>query len=367
MLKKILILILCFLSISAPGYAFSTSAGSAILINADTRQVIYSQNAGERRGIASTTKIMTALVALENGNTTDSFTISENAQNQEGSSIYLRTGYEVTLSDLLYGLMLNSGNDAAVAIAEGIGGSVDEFVKMMNEKAKELGCNDTHFVNPSGLFDKEHYSTAYDMAIIMSYAMENEEFRKIVGTREHQIKIENTITYLRNHNKLLWQYEHSIGGKTGYTKNCGRCFVSCAKKNDVTTIAVTLDDHNDWKDHIAMHELADKALERVNVIEKNKILCTRKIRGERVNILAGDNFSLALMSGKKGDVVCKIHISEAINEKINYGTHIGFGEIFVGDFSVGRIDLISGNSVREPLKNVFFDTFSHILSLALLK
>ena len=367
MLKKILILCLCFLYIPEAGYAFSTSAGSTVLINADTRQVLYADNAKEKRGMASTTKIMTAIVALENGNTTDVFTVSENAQNQEGSSIYLRTGEKVTLSDLLYGLMLNSGNDAAIAIAEGVAGDVDYFVNMMNEKARELGCTDTHFANPNGLDDGEHYSTAYDMAIIMSYAMKNEEFRNIVATREHQIKTESAQTFLRNHNKLLWQYEYCIGGKTGYTKATGRCFVSCAQKDGIQTVAVTLDDREDWKDHIALHNFGFDKLKMVNVTEKNDILCTRTVRGERVNILAEDTFSLALDGGRKGDVVCKIHISESVNDGINYGTSLGFGEIFVGDYPVGRIGLISGSVVKKPLKNVFYDTFSHVMSLALLK
>lgn len=367
MFKKITALILAFMIFSPRANALETSAGSAVLINAKTRQVIYESDAKVRRGMASTTKIMTALIALENKNTTDMVVVSENAQNQEGSSVYLRKGDEVTLSNLLYGLMLNSGNDAAVAIAEACGGSVEAFVEMMNEKAKELRLSDTHFTNPSGLPDDEHYSTAYDMAILMSYAMENEEFCKIVSTKEEQIKTESATTYLCNHNKLLWQYEYCIGGKTGYTKSNGRCFVSYAKKDGVETVAVTLDDKDDWRDHIALHDYGFEKLKKEKVVEKYEILCTRKIRGVRVNILADDNFEIALLEGKRKDIVCKIHLDEAVNEQINYGTPIGFGEMYVDDSPVGRIGLISGSSVKEPLKNVFYETFRHVINMTLLK
>lgn len=367
MLKRIICTAIAFIILCPGVYAIETSAESSILINAKTRQILYADDAKTRRGMASTTKIMTAVVALENKNTTDIITVSENAQNQEGSSIYLRKGEEVSLSDLLYGLMLNSGNDAAVAIAEGVGGSTENFVDMMNEKANDLGLSDTKFKNPSGLPDEEHYSTAYDMAMLMAYAMENPEFRKIIATKEHQIETATGITYLRNHNKLLWQNEMFIGGKTGYTKKHGRCFVSCSKKDDIELVAVTLDDRDDWRDHTNLHEYGFKTLEEVKITEKNEILCTRRIRGTRVNILADDNFSLALLRGRKKNITCKIHLEESVNKQINFGTPIGFGEIFVDDFFVGRVGLISGSSVNEPLKNVFYETFKYVIDMTLLK
>lgn len=367
MLKKIMVLFMLF-SFLCPkvSYATGTSAESAIIINADTRQVLYADNAYKRLGMASTTKIMTALVALEMGNTTDIIEVSVNAQNQEGSSIYLRTGEKLTLEDLLYGLMLNSGNDAAVAIAEGVGGSVEDFVKIMNEKAKEIGCRDTHFANPNGLNDPEHYSTAYDMAILMAHAMENDAFRKIVSTKEYQITTPSTTTYLRNHNKLLWQYEYCIGGKTGYTRATGRCFVSAAERDGVELVAVTLNDRDDWRDHKNLHDYAFGEVKKITAISANEILCTRKIRGVRVNILAKEDFDVALKGGKKRGMICKIHLDETVNGEIRYGTQLGYADVFVGDFRVGSVELISGQSVEDNPGNAFCDTLSHMLSLALL-
>ena len=367
MLKRLMCITIAFVLLCPKAYAVETSAESAVVINSKTRQVLYADNEKTRRGMASTTKIMTAVVALENKNTTDIITVSENAQNQEGSSVYLRKGDNISLSDLLYALMLNSGNDAAVAIAEGVAENVESFVGMMNEKASELGLSDTNFKNPSGLPDEEHYSTAYDMAMLMAYAMENEEFRKIVATKEHQIETASGITYLRNHNKLLWQNEMFIGGKTGYTKKNGRCFVSCTQKDGVELICVTLDDRDDWRDHTTLHEYGFGRVQKVMVTEKNEILCTRKIRGKRVNILADEDLELALIGGRKKDITCKIHLEESVNEQINFGTQLGFGEIFVGEYSVGKIGLISGTSVSEPIKNAFYETFSHVINMTLLR
>ena len=367
MLKKFITFILIICMYSKPAYALETSAEGCVVISGDTRQIIYNDNAFEKMGMASTTKIMTAIVALENGNTSDIFTVSDNAQNQEGSSIYLRTGDKITLEDLLYGLMLNSGNDAAVAIAEGIGNSVDNFVLMMNEKAKEIGCKKTQFKNPNGLSDPEHYSTAYDLALIMAYAMENEEFAKIVSTKEYQIKNERALTYLRNHNKLLWQTKECIGGKTGFTKANGRCLVSCAEQDGVRIVAVTLNDRDDWIDHKGLYEYAFKKLKKTEVIKKNEILCTRNIRGTKVNILAGESFDASLKNGKKHGILCKINFNESINSKINFGTKIGTAEIYADKHKIGSISIVSGQQVKMDFKSIFHDNFDYMLRFVLLK
>ena len=367
MLKKIIVTTLLLCIFPAKGYAAITSAESSIVISGDTRQILYNENAFEKMGMASTTKIMTAIVALENGNTSDLFTVSYNAQNQEGSSIYLRAGDKITLEDLLYGLMLNSGNDAAVAIAEGISKNVDEFVDLMNEKAKELGCRNTQFKNPNGLSDPEHYSTAYDLALIMAYAMENEAFVKIVSTKEYQIKNESSVTYLRNHNKLLWQTEECIGGKTGFTKANGRCLVSCGEKDDKRIVAVTLNDRDDWNDHKKLYDYSFERLETVEIIERNDILCTKNIRGIKVNLLAGESFSTPLKNGKKNGIVCKVNIDENINDKILLGTKVGCADIYVDHYKIGSIPLISGQEVKTSSRNSFLSHYNYMLRLILLK
>lgn len=367
MTKKIFALIICLFAISRPVMAFPVSSEACIVICADTNQVLYGENYHKKMGMASTTKIMTAILALENGNTSDFVTVSQNAANQEGSSIYLKPNDRVLLSHLIYGLMLNSGNDAAIAIAEHIAKTSDNFVLMMNEKAKELGCKNTHFANPSGLPDEKHYSSAYDMAIIMSYALKNDEFAKIVATKDYKLETENSATYLRNHNKLLWQYPYCTGGKTGYTKASGRCFVSSATKDGVSLVAVTLSAPDDWRDHQNLLDAGFKKVQLTTVIHKNDILCTRKVRGVRVNILSKDNFSVPLKNGKKHQITCKICLDETVNGEINYGTHLGIGKIYVGDVLVGNINLVSGQDITSSPNNTFYYTLKRVLRQTILK
>jgi len=222
------------------------SAGQAVLIDGNTGKVLYEKAADEKAYPASTTKIMTALITLETLEKYDSpveqkVTVPEAAEGVEGSSIYLKAGEKISIEDLLYGLMLVSGNDAAVALAEIIGGDEETFVDMMNEKAKELGCDNTHFVNPNGLFDEEHYTTARDMAVIAYEAMKNETFRKIVSADSWTAEREDSdyITFY-NKNKTISQYEGGNGIKIGYTKSSGRTLVASAKRGDAQMIAVVM-------------------------------------------------------------------------------------------------------------------------------
>ena len=347
MLKKIIIFTICFSLFNIPSYALSLSGKSSIVICADTNQVLFGENIHEKMGMASTTKIMTAIIALEYGNISDTVLVSQNASLQEGSSIYLKAGDKISLHNLLYGLMLNSGNDAAMAIAEHISKDKEAFVHLMNKKAEELGLSDTHFENPSGLPHKNHYSSAYDMAILMSYAMKNETFADIVATKEYKIENNNSVTYLKNHNKLLWQYPYATGGKTGYTKSCGRCFVSCAKKDGVSIIAVTLDAPNDWDDHMKLLDLGFNEATLTSVISKNEILCTRVVRGIRINLLSSDGFSIPLKDEKKYHITCKIKLNEDIPKQINFGTPLGVGELYVDKVYVGSINLASGQTLPQ--------------------
>lgn len=261
--------ILLFISMPLTSHAMihmNVSAENAILIDQETGSILYEKNARERQQIASITKIMTAIIAIEYGEMEEKATASRRAIHTEGSSIYLEQGEKMTLEDLLYGLMLRSGNDAAVVIGEHIGGSVEGFVHLMNEKASWLGMTDTQFTNPHGLSEDGHYSTAYDMAILMQYAMDNPEYKKISATKSYQAK---TRSYSwQNKNKLLTMfYDHSTGGKTGFTKSAGRTLVSTASKNGIELIAVTLNAPDDWRDHINMFE---KGFKDHKYAEKNK-------------------------------------------------------------------------------------------------
>ena len=240
-------------SISYAQPDFNVSAENAIVIDQSTGEVLYEKKAHEQKQIASITKIMTAIIAIESGQMHEEATTSRRAIYTEGSSIYLEQGEKMSIEDLLYGLMLRSGNDAAVVIGEHIGGSVEGFVHLMNEKARWIGMTNTNFTNPHGLNNDDHYSTAYDMAILMRYAMDNPKFRKISGTKSYKA---NTRTYSwQNKNKLLTMfYDYSTGGKTGYTKLAGRTLVSTASKNDTDLIVVSLNAPDDWSDHIELFE-----------------------------------------------------------------------------------------------------------------
>ena len=232
------------------------SARSAVLIDADSCRVLCGVLHNERMAMASTTKIMTALVAAEAGELDRLVSVSPDAVGIEGSSIYLYAGEKLTLRDLICAMLLESANDAAAAIAIEVGGSIEGFCAMMNEKAKELGLCDTHFTNPHGLYDEEHYTTAYELAVIASRVLANKTLRKIVSSKKMTVTpIEGSVRVLYNHNKMLAMYDGAIGIKTGFTKKSGRCLVSAAERNGLTLIAVTLDAPDDWRDHTSLLDL----------------------------------------------------------------------------------------------------------------
>ena len=240
--KGILLASLLFFTQIPAAQAVGTSASSAILMEAGSGRVLYEHNADEPRLIASITKLMTALVALESGRSLDDVvTIQAEDTRTEGSALYLKPGEHVKLETLLYGLLLHSGNDAALAIARFCGGSVEGFVAGMNAKAQELGMTNSHFANPNGLNDEGHYSSARDMALLARACLDNEYLAQMVSTRT--ITLEGrTFT---NHNKLLWRYEGCVGMKTGFTEKAGRTLVSAARRDGMTLIAVTLNDPDD--------------------------------------------------------------------------------------------------------------------------
>ncbi|MFO1441758.1 D-alanyl-D-alanine carboxypeptidase [Bacillus sp. Bva_UNVM-123] len=252
----------------------SVSARSAILMEQSSGRVLFEKDAHVRSRIASITKIMTAIIAIESGQMEEIVKVSENAVRAEGSSAYLIPGEKIKLEDLVYGLMLRSGNDAAVAIAEHVGGSLDGFVYLMNKKAEEIGMVNTHFANPHGLDDHEnHYSTAYDMALLTRYAMNNDEYKKISSTKIHRTPhpTESWEREWKNKNRLLEMYEYCTGGKTGFTKRAKRTLVTTATKGEMDLIAVTLNASNDWNDHIQMYEMGYRTYHFAEILSKGTI------------------------------------------------------------------------------------------------
>ncbi len=264
-MKKILSIIITgfiLISSSAPFVQAESerpqiSAGAYVLYCADNGQVLLSSNEHTKMGMASTTKIMTSLLCLEQASAVDHEVTFTRDMIAEGSSMYLKVGDVVRLSDLAAGMMTVSGNDAANAAAIAIGGSQEKFASLMNSRAKQLGMKNTNFVTPSGLSHPDHYSTAYDMALLMAYAMENEDFAELTAKKNVTVDFvkpaTHSVTYT-NHNRLLSMYEHCTGGKTGYTQSTGRCLVTSAEYEGLRLIAVTLSDRNDWKDHISLYE-----------------------------------------------------------------------------------------------------------------
>ncbi len=213
---------------------------SEIVIDADSKRILYSNNADIKRGIASTTKILTAITVIENYDISTQLTIKKEWTNIEGSSIYLKQDEIFSAEELLYGLMLRSGNDSAVALAVGLAGDIETFCSLMNETAKKIGANNSNFSNPHGLSDESHYSTAYDLALITAYALKNPLFAKIVSTKSIKIGSGESERMLINKNKMLSRYPYATGVKTGYTKKAGRCLVSSAYKNGFNLVCVVL-------------------------------------------------------------------------------------------------------------------------------
>ena len=325
----------------------STSATATVLMDVDSGRVLYARNEDAKMLIASTTKIMTALVALENGDLHQSVEVSAEAAGTEGSSMYLRAGETLTLETLLYGLMLCSGNDAAIAVAQGVCGSTEKFVKLMNRKAKELGMTRTSFANPNGLDDPAHYSTARDMAVLAGAAMNNETFARIVSTRSVTVG-GRTLT---NHNKLLSGVEGCIGLKTGYTKAAGRTLVSCVRRNGQRLVAVTLQDGNDWADHAALYEYGFSAYPAHRAMTIGETVGTAAVSGgltTAVPLAAAQSFSWPLTAGEKLEV--RFELAQDLRAPLAAGTPAGQAVFSLDGQEVGRVDLLCAAAVLPALQ-----------------
>ena len=245
---------------------FCSNAKAAVVIDAKSGAVLFEKNAHTRLPMASTTKIMTALAVLENSSPDTVIEIPKEAAGVEGSSIYLRQGERMTVRDLLYGLLLESGNDAATALAVGVFGSTDKCCDYMNQRCHEMGLVDTSFENPHGLDSENHYTTAYELALITKEAMKNNLFCRIVSTKNYTVPGDNP-RYFSNHNRLLKTYENAVGVKTGYTSKSGRCLVSACINGNEEYIAVTLNDPLDWQDHKDMHTYAIDNFDNVEIAD----------------------------------------------------------------------------------------------------
>lgn len=355
----------CIFCFPLKASAVETSAQAAIVINADTGRVIYASNAYARLPMASTTKIMTALILAEENTPDKTIVTTKEMVTVEGSSMGLLEGDTVSYRDLLYGMLLASGNDAANTTAIALSGSIEKFAERMNRKAEELGLENTHFVTPSGLHDDNHYTTAYDLAKLAAFALKNEDFAAAASSTSARLYYGNPPYYrtLTNHNKLLNLYDGAIGVKTGYTKAAGRCLVSAAKRNGITLVAVTLNDKNDWQDHQTLLDYGFENSKTVNV--------TPEIP-ETLSVISDENLAVKLKcdSAEIGvslddSLTYNVVLPKFVYPPIDVGDTVGYVEVLCGDKCITTLNItadskINGNSADN---NIYKKIFKHFLIL----
>lgn len=347
------------------------SARAAVIMDVNSGRVLYSKNMDEKLAMASTTKIMTTLVAVESGRLEEQVTVSRKASYTEGSSIYLREGEKHKVHDLLYAIMLRSGNDAAVAVAEHVGGSVEGFADMMNRKAQEIGANNTHFANPHGLDTQGHYTTAYDLALITAYALKNPIFADVVSSKKKTIEgppNENWDRVMINKNKMLWQFDGGDGVKTGYTNKAGRCLVSSATRDGMQLVCVVLNCGPMWDDSAALLEDSFKNYSNVKVVDSNAIFQTVKVKNGKeklVGVKPAEDFSIALTAGEKDNVKLSAKRNGIAQAPLNKGEDAGMLEVYLDNKLLGTIALEYAESVESSspffhLKRILRDYFSEV-------
>lgn len=310
-MKKLLCFLL-FLILCMPNVkAYETSATSAILMDMDSGRILYSKDIHNKRSVASISKVMTAILAIESGKLDNTVTIGEEVLAAYGSGIYIKVGEQLTLRDLVYGLMLRSGNDAALAIAHYVGGSVEEFVNMMNNKASEIGMKNSIFNNPSGLDqEKGNYSTAYDMSLLTSYAMKNEEYKKIVSTKNYKLKTNMNYYSWTNKNKLLFSYEFCTGGKTGFTQIARRTLITTASKDSLNLVVVTLNDGNDFVDHKNLFEEAFSEYTNYQILKSGYIDIIGEEYYKNDNLYIKNDYFYPLLETEKESISLKYELTK---------------------------------------------------------
>ena len=334
----------------------TVSAKSAILLECSSGSVLFEKNADERLPMASTTKIMTALVAIEKCPLDRIVTATSVSCGIEGSSIYMREGEKFTMEELLYALLLASANDAACLIAEEVAGDIPSFAEMMNSKAAELGLSDTHFSNPHGLDAEDHYTSAYDLARLASAALSSPVFRTIVSTYRKNIGSGENTRHLLNHNRLLKMYDDALGVKTGYTRSSGRCLVSAAERDGVMLVAVTLSDPDDWRDHTLLLDHGFERCSHVTLAAEGSIskdLCC--VGGDRSFVRCANRDRLdTVLPSDHGEIKTEIHLPHFLWASVSEGECVGEAVFTCDGKELGRLPLYAENSSEFVKKQSFF-------------
>lgn len=342
------------------------SAETYVLYCADNGQILAAKDENKRMKPASTTKIMTTLLDLEAAASCDEIVTFTKEMAAEGSSMYLELGEKVRLSDLAVGMMMSSGNDAANAAALSLSDSFEDFSELMNGRAKQIGMDNTHFITPSGLDDDDHYSTAYDMALLMTYALENEDFAKLSAKKSAKVDFvepEKHITY-SNHNRLLSLYEYCIGGKTGYTMAAGRCLVSAARKDGLMLVCVTMNDRNDWDDHIKLYNYGFDNYFSENSNDSEFMAEIPCVGGtvDTVDVVGEKDISVVLPAKDKSKLERKVYIDSFLYAPIAKNQTVGKIDYIVDGNRVASVNVISADNVEIKKDNSIFNKIKELFS-----
>lgn len=340
-MKKIFLILFIILF---PLNVFADSGHSTIVMDNDSGRILYSNNIDKKMLIASTTKIMTCILTIENISLDKKITVDDEVNKMYGTNIYIKEGEILTVRDLLYGLMLRSGNDAAIVLSKNVFGSYDEFISKMNEKAKQIGMKNTLFLNPHGLDEKtENYSTSYDMAILAKYSFKNNIFKKIVSTKRYTTKSNLKSYDWYNRMKLINNYKYCVGGKNGYTPKSGKSLVSYASKDNLNLIIVSLDDSDIYENHERLYNYYFDKYKNYKIIDKSKFKIDRSLID--MDVYIKNSFSYPLKDDELDDVSTSIQIN-------NTGKDAGKIVIKLNDNIIGTLKIYK-NSKKIEDKNIF--------------
>ncbi|MBQ2639457.1 MAG: D-alanyl-D-alanine carboxypeptidase [Bacilli bacterium] len=333
-MKKVILIILIITYLPINTFAYNDTAHSSIVVDLDSGRVLYKKNDNQKKLIASTTKIMTAIITIEKSNRIEKkVKIGKEVLKMYGTNIYVEVGEKMSIKDLLYGLMLRSGNDASVVLAKEIAGSEKEFVEMMNKKAQEIGMKNTIFRNPHGLDEKtQNYSTARDMAKLSIYAYKNKLYRKIISTKKYKTSTGKKTYLWYNKNKLLTNYKYCTGGKNGYTPKAGKTLVTTASKNNMNLTIVTLDDNDAYHNHNYLYRSMFNKYHKYKIISKNNFNINKQLYNEKVYIK--ESFFYPLSKNELSNIQTIVQIDKSIKSK-----NIGKITIYLSNRNIGSIKI----------------------------
>lgn len=359
-MKKIIFTCIVIICLCKNVQGISTSARSAILLDQDSGRILYAENINSKQSVASISKIMTAYLSVTSGKLKETVTIGEEIDGAYGSAVYIKKGEKLTLEDLTYALMLRSGNDASLSIAKEVGGTVENFIEMMNKKAKAIGMKNTIFENPNGLDNNSdgNISTAYDMALLTSKAMQNKEYRKIVGTKKYTLKTNKNNYVWHNKHRLLNSYKYATGGKTGFTEKARRTLVTTGSKDNLNLVVVTLNDGNDFEDHKELLEYGFENYKNYLILKEGIFEVLEDSYYKDYYLYVKKDFTYPLTENEKNSIVLNIQMEK--NRKFKRDSKVGEVIISLNEKEIGREniyikDLKKKTGLWDKIKEWFHD------------